>query len=83
MKQFLVSLAAVRRGASPPKFKADTFNYAAALDLDRLPQRLGLQVRGRVVEFQTKVRKEVRAFNQVKDLVGAFSVIVKSPRTFA
>ena len=57
----------MRRGASPPKFKADSFNYAAALDLDRLPQRLGLQVG---LDFQTKVPKEVRAFNQEKALVG-------------
>ena len=54
MKQFLVSLAAVRRGASPPKFKADTFNYAAALDLDRLPQRLGLQVGVRLASLQSQ-----------------------------
>ena len=54
LKQFLVSLAAVRRGASPPKFKADTFNYAAALDLDRLPQRLGLQVGVQLASLQSQ-----------------------------
>ena len=58
LKQFLVSLAAVRRGASPPKFKADTFNYAAALDLDRLPQRLGLQVGVRLASLQSSLNTD-------------------------
>jgi len=40
LKQFLLSLAAVRKGVSPPKFKTETFNMAAVLDVDKLNQRL-------------------------------------------
>lgn len=35
LKQFLVSLAAVRKGLSPPTFKSETFNFAAALEVDK------------------------------------------------
>ena len=37
LKQFLVSLAAVRRGVSPPKFKQETFNVASVLENQRYP----------------------------------------------
>ena len=35
LKQFLVSLAAVRKGLAPPPFKSETFNFAAALEADK------------------------------------------------
>ena len=37
LKQFLVSLTAVRRGVSPPKFKLETFNVASILENQRYP----------------------------------------------
>jgi len=37
LKQFLVSLAAVRRGVSPPRFKLETFNVASVLENQRFP----------------------------------------------
>ena len=37
LKQFLVSLAAVRRGVSPPKFKLETLNIASILENQRYP----------------------------------------------
>ena len=44
LKQFLISLAAVRKGLPPPVFKSETFNFAAALDCDR-PNTLLSKVR--------------------------------------
>ena len=37
LKQFLVSLTAVRRGVSPPKFRLETFNVASVLENQRYP----------------------------------------------
>ena len=58
LKQFLVSLAAVRRGVSPPKFKSETFNVASVLENQRFPTSTATAQQGTSLVTQNKLKME-------------------------